>query len=266
MYDMQVSVLVWRNWKTPIQGIYASRRSAVEASASHKSRSMVEIFPRDGGFSRREKSVRPITCNLVSPSNSKSFPRMSRPIVFAPLRGACSLTDKARRPSRHQPRWTPYLFIKTLACHTSSLKAYHRFGLAKQTSMTFPHIRAVKPSGETFALDGNLQVATTSLEKDGCLLLKGATDLRPIEPSMEARYSRKGFEKTSEDDGSLDIRSTLDSVARDVYLNRVSGYAALQIFLTAVTRSLALYCSPPVTNTSSPLTTPSYTSIKSDSG
>jgi len=153
-----------------------------------------------------------------------------------------------------------------LACHTSSLKPYHRFGLAKQTSMTFPHVRAVKLSGETFALDGNLQVATTSLEKDGCLLLKGATDLRPIEPSMEARYSQKGFEKTSEDDGSLDIGSTLDSVARDVYLNRVSGYATLQIFLTAVTRSLALYCSPPATNTSSPLTTPSYTSTKSDSG
>lgn len=100
--------------------------------------------------------------------------------------------------------------------------------------MTFSHVQTVKLSGETFALDGNLQVATTSLEKDGCLLLKGATDLRPIEPSMEARYSQKGFKKTSEDDGSLDIGSTLDSVARDVYLNRVSGYAALQIFLTAV--------------------------------
>ncbi|KAL8855298.1 MAG: hypothetical protein Q9178_008052 [Gyalolechia marmorata] len=40
---------------------------------------------------------------------------------------------------------------------------------------------------------------------------------------MEARYSQKGFEKTSEDDGSLDIGSTLDSVARDVFLNRVIG-------------------------------------------
>ncbi len=132
--------------------------------------------------------------------------------------------------------------------------------------MTFPHVRAVKLSGETFALDGNLQVATTSLEKDGCLLLKDATDLRPIESSMEARYSQKGFEKTSEDDGSLDIGSTLDSVARNLYLNRISGYAILQILLTAVTRSLALYCSPPATNTLSPLTTPSYTSTKSDSG
>ena len=89
--------------------------------------------------------------------------------------------------------------------------------------MTFPHVRAVKLSGETFALDGNLQGAATSLEKDGCLLLKGATDLRPIEPAMEARYSQKGLEKTSEDDGSLDIGSTLDSVTRDVFLNRVSG-------------------------------------------
>ncbi|KAL9131718.1 MAG: hypothetical protein Q9175_006693 [Cornicularia normoerica] len=40
---------------------------------------------------------------------------------------------------------------------------------------------------------------------------------------MERRYSQKGFEKTSGDDGSLDIGSTLDSVARDVYLNRVVG-------------------------------------------
>ena len=93
--------------------------------------------------------------------------------------------------------------------------------------MTFPYGRAVKLSGETFALDGNLQDAATSLEKDGCLLLKGATDLRPIEPAMEAQYSQKGLKNTSEDDGSLDIGSTLDSVTREVFLNRVSGKAVL---------------------------------------
>ena len=79
-------------------------------------------------------------------------------------------------------------------------------------------------NGETFALNKNLQVAAKALERDGCLLLKGATDLRPIEPAMEARYSQKGFKKTSEDDGSFDIGSILDSVAWDVYLNRVSCY------------------------------------------
>jgi hypothetical protein len=132
--------------------------------------------------------------------------------------------------------------------------------------MTFPHVRAVKLSGETFALDGNLQVAAKALEIDGCLLLKGATDLKPIEPAMKARYSQKGFEKTSGDDGSLDIGSILDSVARDVYLNRVSCSTGFQSVLTVIPRSLAPSCSPLATVTLSPPTTPSSISTTFGSG
>lgn len=118
--------------------------------------------------------------------------------------------------------------------------------------MTFPHVRAVKLSGETFALDENLQVAAKALEIDGCLLVKGATDLKPVEPTMEARCLRKGFEKTSGDDGSLDIGLTLDSVARDVYLNRVSCSTGFQSVLTASLRSLVPSCSQLATVTLSP--------------
>ena len=62
---------------------------------------------------------------------------MSRLIVFAPLQviSTSFQTSTAR----------------------AVLKAYHRLRLSKQTSMTFPHVRAVKLSGETFGLDGNLE-------------------------------------------------------------------------------------------------------------
>jgi len=102
MYDVQVSVLVWHNWKTPVQGIDASRRSAVEASASQIDGGNL---PQRWGLFQAGKIRQADHVQLsVGTFEFEKRPRMSRPIVFTPLRGACSSTDKARRPSRHQPR------------------------------------------------------------------------------------------------------------------------------------------------------------------
>jgi hypothetical protein len=87
--------------------------------------------------------------------------------------------------------------------------------------MVLSNIEVVRLSGQRMLLQEDLNRAADLLMHDGCLLIKGATDLSSLEPILEARYSQKGFTKASEHEGSLDIGSTLNAVERNIYLNRV---------------------------------------------
>jgi hypothetical protein len=52
--------------------------------------------------------------------------------------------------------------------------------LPRNTEMDIPNLEVVTLSGERLSLKEDLQEAVRLLEENGCLVLKGATDLSPV--------------------------------------------------------------------------------------
>jgi hypothetical protein len=76
--------------------------------------------------------------------------------------------------------------------------------LALQAQMDIPDIEVCELNGESLSLRKNLKKAVEALDKDGCLLLKKATDLTTVESAL-----------------SSDINSP-DAIIKHVVLNEVS--------------------------------------------
>lgn len=69
--------------------------------------------------------------------------------------------------------------------------------------MDFPRLEVIKLNGEKLFLDKNPRELVQALEEDGCLVLKGATDLTSVEATLS------------------DDLSSVDSVRKDIVLNTV---------------------------------------------
>lgn len=70
--------------------------------------------------------------------------------------------------------------------------------------MDLSRIKVIKLNGEILWLGENLEEVVKALDEDGCLLLKEATDLTPVEPDL-----------------SINMNS-LDAVKKEIVLNEVS--------------------------------------------
>jgi len=76
--------------------------------------------------------------------------------------------------------------------------------LPRNTEMDIPNIEVVTLSGKRLSLKEDLQEAVRFLEEDGCLVLKGATDLSPVESILSTN------------------KPSVDAVKKDIVLNDVS--------------------------------------------
>jgi len=70
--------------------------------------------------------------------------------------------------------------------------------------MDIPNLEVVTLSGKRLSLREDLQEAVRFLEEDGCLVLKGATDLSPLESILSTN------------------QGSLESVRKNIVLNDVS--------------------------------------------
>jgi hypothetical protein len=78
--------------------------------------------------------------------------------------------------------------------------------------MDIPTLEVVTLDGKKLSLKEDLQEVVRRLEEDGCLVLKGATDLSPVESILSAN------------------QPSVDAVRKDILLNDVSK-TFISIFL-----------------------------------
>ena len=76
------------------------------------------------------------------------------------------------------------------------------------------NIEVVTLGGKRLFLKENLQEVVRFLEEDGCLVLKAATDLSPVESILST------------------TKPSMDAVKKDIVLNEVSRAFALRFSLT----------------------------------
>ncbi|KAN0073553.1 hypothetical protein V8E54_008773 [Elaphomyces granulatus] len=74
---------------------------------------------------------------------------------------------------------------------------------SSQHRMDIPNLEVVTLSGKRLSLKEDLQEAVRFLEEDGCLVLKGATDLSPVESILSTN------------------KPSVDAVKKDIVLNDV---------------------------------------------
>jgi hypothetical protein len=84
--------------------------------------------------------------------------------------------------------------------------------------MDIPNIEVVTLSRKRLSLKEDLQEAVRFLEEDGCLVLKGATDLSPVESILATN------------------KPSLDDVKKEILLNDVSRVFILGFSLYRLTR------------------------------
>ena len=72
-----------------------------------------------------------------------------------------------------------------------------------------------------FSLQDNPERATTTLEEDGCVLLKGSTTLDVCQEAMNQCYKQRGDERCRSEHGALGVDSIMKGITREVTLNRV---------------------------------------------
>ena len=70
--------------------------------------------------------------------------------------------------------------------------------------MDIPNLDVITLRGKRLSLKEDLQEALRFLEEDGCLVLKGATDLSPVESLLSAN------------------KPSMDAVKKDIVLNDVT--------------------------------------------
>lgn len=116
------------------------------------------------------------------------FPKRNLPKKMTP-----ALADKS--PAKAAPR------------HLETSSSQHR--------MDIPNLEVVTLSGKRLSLKEDLQEAVRFLEEDGCLVLKGATDLSPVESILSTN------------------KPSVDAVKKDIVLNDVSK-AFISRFYTSI--------------------------------
>ena len=89
------------------------------------------------------------------------------------------------------------------------------------TKMDVDNILVKTINNETFALKDDLGRAMSALEEDGCVLLKGSTSLDACQEAMNKCYKHRGDERCRSEHGSLGDLSIVESITKEVTLNRV---------------------------------------------
>jgi len=76
-------------------------------------------------------------------------------------------------------------------------------------------------NNEYFSLQDDPERATSTLEEDGCVLLKGSTTLDVCEEAMNQCYKQRGDERCRSEHGALGVDSIMEGITKEVTLNRV---------------------------------------------
>ena len=92
--------------------------------------------------------------------------------------------------------------------------------------MDIPNLEVVTLSGKRLSLREDLQEAVRFLEEDGCLVLKGATDLSPLESILSTN------------------QGSLESVRKNIVLNDVSKVSIPGYLLKDIVRRSKHFYSP----------------------
>ena len=74
---------------------------------------------------------------------------------------------------------------------------------------------------EYFSLQDDPERATTTLEEDGCVLLKDSTTLDVCHEAMNQCYKQRGDKRCRSEHGALRVDSIMEGITREMTLNRV---------------------------------------------